>query len=191
MPKQAKTLTQQELKRVLNVTTSQRHAARNRTMLLLTHYAGMRVGEVAALKYSDVMDSDGTVREQLHLTASQTKGQEGRTVFLSSRIRKELANYLREHSAKALNGKLFYTQKRALQGFSANSLAQMFLELYASAGIHGASSHSGRRTFITNLASQGVSVRVLAQLAGHRSIATTQRYIDVNENMLRNAVELI
>ncbi|MDP4300215.1 tyrosine-type recombinase/integrase, partial [Leptothrix discophora] len=54
----------------------------------------------------------------------------------------------------------------------------------------GATSHSGRRTFITNLAAQGVSVRVLAALAGHRSIQTTQRYIDVNDNMLRRAVEL-
>ncbi|MDP4301362.1 tyrosine-type recombinase/integrase, partial [Leptothrix discophora] len=54
----------------------------------------------------------------------------------------------------------------------------------------GATSHSGRRTFITNLAAQGVSVRVLAALAGHRSIQTTQRYIDVNDNMLRRAAEL-
>jgi integrase/recombinase XerD len=50
--------------------------------------------------------------------------------------------------------------------------------------------HSGRRTFITKLAGNGVSVRVLAELAGHASISTTQRYIDVNYEQMRSAVEL-
>ncbi|MNW04007.1 site-specific tyrosine recombinase XerC [compost metagenome] len=63
--------------------------------------------------------------------------------------------------------------------------------MYKRAGIDGASSHSGRRTFITTLASKGVGVRVLASLAGHRSIATTQAYIDVNDDMKRRAVELV
>jgi len=58
-------------------------------------------------------------------------------------------------------------------------------------GIEGASSHSGRRTFITNLANKGIGVRVLMSLAGHRSITTTQAYIDVNDDMKRRAVELV
>jgi integrase/recombinase XerD len=70
-------------------------------------------------------------------------------------------------------------------------MCQLFLNIYSSCGIKGASSHSGRRTFITNLASKSVSVRVLAELAGHSSIATTQRYIDVNDEQLRKAVELV
>jgi len=74
--------------------------------------------------------------------------------------------------------------------FSANTLCQHFHFLYKEAGIDGASSHSGRRTFITNLASKGVGVRVLMALAGHQNIATTQRYIDVNDDMQRVAVEL-
>ena len=70
-------------------------------------------------------------------------------------------------------------------------LTQNFFWLFKRAGIAGASSHSMRRTFITNLASKGIGVRVLASLAGHRSIAVTQRYIDVNDDMKRNAVELV
>lgn len=58
-------------------------------------------------------------------------------------------------------------------------------------GLDDATSHSGRRSSITTLASKGVGVRVLASLAGHRSIATTQRYIDVNDDMKRSAVELV
>lgn len=48
-----------------------------------------------------------------------------------------------------------------------------------------------RRSSITNLAAKGIGVRVLASLAGHRSIAVTQKYIDVNDDMKRNAVELV
>ena len=58
------------------------------------------------------------------------------------------------------------------------------------AGVDKATSHSGRRTFITNLANKGVNVRVLAALAGHRHISTTQRYIELNEEVLKAAIEL-
>lgn len=85
----------------------------------------------------------------------------------------------------------FQTQKRGADGFTANTLAQHFHHLYKGAGIEGASSHSGRRSFITNLAAQGVGVRVLMSLAGHRNISTTQHYIDCNDDMKRRAVELI
>ena len=69
--------------------------------------------------------------------------------------------------------------------------AQHLQRLYARAGIVGATSHSGRRTWLTELSSKGVGVRVLAEMAGHASIQTTQRYIDVNDEQMRRAAELI
>jgi len=63
--------------------------------------------------------------------------------------------------------------------------------MYAGAGIKGASSHSGRKSFLTSLASQGISVFVLAALAGHRSISTTMRYVTVNDDTKRKAAELV
>ena len=59
------------------------------------------------------------------------------------------------------------------------------------AGIDGASSHSGRRQFVTQLADRGINARLVQVLARHKHLSTTQRYIDVNENALRNAVELL
>ena len=183
---QAKVITEQELKRALGIVAGRKHAARDRLALLLTHWAGMRVGEVAALRVWDVLGQDGTVKAEIRLDAQRTKGKHARTVFLGDKLRKEIAAY-----AKTLDGQqgqLFRTQKRA--HFTANSLCQTLKAIYAQAGMDGASSHSGRRSFITTLASKGVGVRVLASLAGHRSIATTQLYIDVNDDMKRNAVEL-
>lgn len=191
MTKKAKTLTPTELRRVLDHIATRKHAARNRGMLLLTHWAGLRVGEVAALRYCDVLGTDGTVRETLVLSAEQTKGRHARTVFLSERVRKELTAYLRAVPATNPERALFYTQKNPLRGFTANTLAQFFLELYKGAGIDGASSHSGRRTFATTLASKGVGVRVLMRAMGHRNISTTIGYVDANDDMLRKAVELL
>ena len=86
---------------------------------------------------------------------------------------------------------LFPTQKNPKRGFTANTLCQLFHKLYKDTHMTGATSHSGRRTFITKLADKGVGVRVLMALAGHKSIATTQRYIELNPTVMKAAVELI
>lgn len=185
---QARTLNPRELRRVLDHVATRPHAARNRVMLLLTHWAGMRVGEVAALRLGDVVGTDGEVKPEIRLEASQTKGRQGRVVFVPEKLRRELAAYVRHQAALALNERLFRTQKRA--GFSANTLCQTLNAIYRQAGLDGATSHSGRRTFITTLASKGVGVRVLAALAGHRSLSSTLVYIDANDDMKRAAVEL-
>ncbi len=186
---QAKTLTEKELKKVLVYISLRKHAARNRAMLLLTHWAGLRVGEVAALRIGDVVAADGTIKPEIRLLPEQTKGRHARTVFLGERLRKELAAYVATIKRPSPEKPLFYTQKRL--GFTANTLCQHFHQLYKEVGIAGASSHSGRRSFITNLANKGVGVRVLMALAGHRNISTTQAYIDVNDAMQRAAVELV
>ena len=100
-----------------------------------------------------------------------------------------MQNYVDMRAAKDAKQPLFITSGR--RAFSANVLTQHFFWLYRKAGIEGASSHSGRRSFITNLASKGISIRVLASLAGHKSLRTTIVYIDANDDMKRNAVELV
>lgn len=144
--------------------------------------AGMRVGAIAALRLADVIADDGAIRDQINLAADQTKGSVGRTVFLPQRLREELQFYLRSRFGdKDLVGvyyadiqrALFPTQKNPKRGFTANTLCQHFHHLYQRAGIDGASSHSGRRTFITNLADKGVAVNILIALAGPKNLSTT------------------
>ena len=190
MTKQAKTLTPAEVRRVMDFIATRPHAARNRAMLLMTHQAGMRVGEVAALRYCDVLNGDGSIRDEIHLSAEQTKGKHSRTVFVNIKMRKELALYVIEVPPKDKSLALFYTQKEPKRGFTANTLSQFFHVLYKAVGLEGASSHSGRRTFATTLASKGVGVRVLMRAMGHRNISTTIGYIDASDDMLRNAVNL-
>ncbi len=189
MTKQAKTLNERELQKLLDFVSKTKNPKRNRAILLLTHMAGMRIGEVAALRVCDVLASDGAVRKEIALSAAQTKGNDSRTVLLSQRMQAELAAYL--HSVRVRDAKqpLFATQRSA--GFTANSLTHIVNGIYKNAGFDGCSSHSGRRGFITNLADKGVSTHVMMKLAGHKNMSTTQRYIDYRPSVLRNAVELI
>jgi integrase/recombinase XerD len=191
MAKQAKTLNQQELRRVLDYTATRKHSTRNRVLVLVSFLSGMRVGEIASLRYSDVVCADGTIKNEIYLTAEQTKGNEGRTVFVSDRLRKELESYIVIYKPINTNRKFFYSQKSTSDGFTANTLTQFFHYLYKRAGIDGASSHSGRRSFATNIASKGVGIRVLQKLLGHKNIQTTSVYIYASDDMLRKAVELV
>jgi len=182
---QARTLNDGEFNWMLDQIQHQPHARRNIMMLKLLHGAGLRVGELAALKVADVVNINGVVRDQIILQPHQTKGHEQRTVYLNEKLKSELAEYVVALDRSAY---LFASQKR--DHFTANTLQAVISSLYRRVGLEGCSSHTGRRSFITKLASAGVGARVLQELAGHRNLATTQRYIDVTENMKKLAVEL-
>ena len=191
MTKRAKTLTTQDLKQVLDYIAQHKHALRNRTMLLATYFGGMRVGEVANLRYKDVMDETGKIKDEIVLKPEQTKGKHGRTVFVNSKLKNEIETYVRNHKPSSLNDCLFFTQKRQTTGFTPNTLAQYFHYLYKRAGIAGASSHSGRRSYATSMSSKGVGVRVLMRALGHQNLSSTLLYVEASDDMLRKAVELV
>ena len=156
---------------------------------MVSFYAGLRTKEIAALKLGDVFDAEGRVREQFTLEIDQTKGGQRRSVFINKRLAKALDDYGLEKNLSNLERPLFESQKGGY--FSANTMCQLFLDIYKACGFKDASSHSGRRTYITRLANKRVSIRLLAALAEHSHISTTQRYIDVNADQMKEAVELL
>lgn len=186
---QAKTLTQAELDQVLRYASTRKFPERNRALILSSFYLGLRVAEIASLKLGDVTNEDGTIKNEIRLAGSQTKGGYPRTVYIPDKLKPEYAAYLKTRHIKDPTLPLFHTENKLR--FSPNGLCVWFFAIYKGAGISGASSHSGRRTMITSLAQKGVGVRVLAEIAGHRSIAVTQKYIDANPEMCRNAMNLI
>jgi integrase/recombinase XerD len=147
--KQAKSLKTEELKIVLAYIATRRHAVRDRAIVITSFLSGMRAHELASLRLGDVIGEDGRMRDEIALDASQTKGNHARRVFVNSKLKKELGNYVKNVCADCKpSDPLFRSQKR--RAFSANTMCQLFLNIYAACGIKGASSHSGRRTFITN-----------------------------------------
>ena len=188
---QARALGAAEMEQVLEHVNAGRHAHRNRCFILLTHLAGLRVGEVASLRWLDVMTADGHIKDEVRLLPEMTKGKHARTVFISTRLRQELQQYADIYRRAApLDCPLFYSQKGMRSGFTANSLTQTIAKLYRGAGLDGATSHSGRRTFLTNLANKGTAIHLLRTLAGHRSISTTATYLYSSPTQLKAAVEL-
>ena len=119
-----------------------------------------------------------------------TKGNERQRVMVNSSLRKALQKYVDSVCINyGVNDALIKSQKGG--AFTALTIVQLFARIYKLAGIEGASSHSGRRQFITTLAEKQVNLRVIQALARHRHLNTTMRYIDVNDVKLQNAVELL
>lgn len=186
--KQAQVLSEKDVKRVLAAISKRSYSTRDRAMFMLSYLAGMRVGEIASLTVADVYEVGGNPRDSIRLNKHQTKGSEARTVLLNVQVQEELRTYAK--TLARTGGEPLFVSKWGTQ-MCANSVVQVFGRFYRLAGLNNASSHSGRRSFLTGLASKGVSVRVLAELAGHRHISTTQRYIEVGEHQLRAAVEMV
>lgn len=179
---QAKVLSDDELKRVYAVARSERHAQRNIVLLDFSYLLGLRVKEMASIRIDNLTDAHGNIMDSFFLTADQSKGNKGRTIYLTNKkLRKNLQIYLGTRVGDS-NKMLFKSQKGS---FSPNSLQQVFKRLYRSAGVKGVKSHSGRRVFCTRLIEAGYDIKSVSVLMGHVSIQTTSHYI--NENPVRLA----
>ena len=191
MSKQAKVLSGAEIRRVLDYCATRKHSQRNRALVMIMFNTGMRVSEVASLRIKDVVDNEGNIKNEIRLLAENTKTNEARTVFVNEKLCKELQQYAKLLTNDSPNNKFFYSQKKDSDGFTANTLTQHFHYLYKRVGLDGASSHSGRRSFITKLSAKSVPLKVLMEMVGHRNLQTTQRYIEVTPDQKRAAAELI
>lgn len=191
MMKQAKLLTEAEFKRLQATVNSLRYPTRNNTIIALSFYGGLRAIEIANIRVKDIIDADGNVKETAYLSSQQTKGSEGCTLYVNTKLRKQVEAYIKQHPTllKNRDRKLIFSAKG--KGFTAQTIVNLFQRLYKLAAIEGASSHSGRRQMITALADKGVNIRVIQQLARHKSAVVTMRYVDTNPTKLRNAMELV
>jgi integrase/recombinase XerD len=190
--KQAKTLSKGQVEAVLAYLAKTRWPARNRLIFLLSAKAGLRAKEIAHLTWWMTNDSQGEVGWSMCLLDSASKGKSGRMIPLSEEVREALIEYRNEVHSFA--GKYVISTERALQT-SPQAIVNMFQRWYRHLGFVGCSSHSGRRTFITNAARKistvGGSLRDVQMLAGHSNLRTTQRYIDANPEAQRRVVQQI
>ena len=189
--KQAKLLTEAEFKRLSAIVNALRYPTRNHTIVAFSFYAGLRACEIAALRIGDVFDEAGGIKDTIYLNSDQTKGSDSATVLVNTKLQRQLAKFAKHYPVHTSNrsAPLLFSAKGG--GFTAQTIVNLFKRLYQLAGIDGASSHSGRRQFVTQLADRGINARLVQVLARHKHLSTTQRYIDVNESKLRGAIELI
>jgi integrase len=189
--KQAKLLTDVQITACLKALQNRRHSVRNIAMLLLSTKAGLRAGEIAGLTWPMVSDSSGKIGKVIAVENRIAKKGSGRIIPMHAELRDVLIQL------RLLSEPLDNAVIRSERGcaMSASSVANWFSDLYRSLGFAGCSSHSGRRTFITkaarNIHRAGGSIRDVQELAGHRSLAMTQRYIEGDTAAKRKLVALL
>jgi integrase len=178
------------LQQMLAYAGQSRSSARDRAIILLSVRAGLRAAEIAHLDWSMVLDVRGQVSETITIRDTIAKKGSGRRIPLHPELRKAL-NILWRQSDPF--GPVIRSSRGG--GMRPNSIVNWFVQLFAELGIDGCSSHSGRRTFITaaarNAHRAGCSLRDVQLLAGHRSIETTQLYIDGDTDSQRKLVSLL
>jgi integrase/recombinase XerC len=190
--KQAKVLSGTQIKTMLACLNCTRHQLRNRVMVLLSVKAGLRAKEIALLTWSMVTNSDGSVGDVIHLEDRAAKRRSGRSIPMNAQLRDALVEL---HAARqpAPADAVIYSDRG--KSMSAGSVTVWFHTLYKRLGFQGCSSHSGRRMFVTRAARKiveaGGSLRDVQELAGHRSLQTTQLYIAGSSDAKRKVVMLI
>lgn len=192
--KTARDLNQKDVKRLLGYISNEgRHRTRNRLMVLLSLYAGLRASEIANLRWRMVLDENQAVGEVLKLENGAAKKLSGRLIPLKDELRKSLMEYLAEVGNMDPDDYILRSQQGGQ--LKPQSVINWFRGVYADLGLSGASSHSGRRYFVTIAARKifeaGGSLRDVQDLAGHRSVATTQLYIAKNSEAQRKVIDLI
>jgi integrase/recombinase XerD len=219
--KQAKTLIQKQQDAMLAyLERSTRHPQRNKVIFLLSMKAGLRAKEIASLRWRNVCDAEGYTSDEINIEDAGSKGKGGRTIPMAPALKEALQTYRNHLSLKALpghdrrtrpwtdiaskhdgvdiDGFIIRTERGStISGVSAQVIVNLFQKWFGPEGMdfQGASSHSGRRTFITNAAKKistvGGSLRDVQQLAGHSSLQTTQRYIEGSTEAKKAIVRLV
>jgi integrase len=188
--KQAKILSALDVSDLLAFADCGRQPLRNRVLVLLSTKAGLRAGEIAALTWDMVLDANGQISSAIALRDVAAKNGSGRRVPLHPALAEALSAW---RAVDHASGPVIASERGGRM--TALSIVVWFDRAYRYLGLDGCSSHSGRRTFITQAArlvhAAGGSLRDVQLLAGHASIQTTQRYIDGDTDAQRKLVSLI
>ena len=194
--KQAKILSDKQQNLTMAHLETTRYPLRNKIIFLLSFKEGLRAKEISKLAWSMVCNSDGKIADVINLSNNASKGKySGRIIPMH----KELKALLSEMLAEKQNDEYFSLDKPVIatergEHTTPQVIVNFFYHLYKTIGFNGCSSHSGRRTFITNAAKHislvGGTLNDVRMLAGHSSLATTQRYIAYDTEAQRKIVEM-
>jgi len=164
-------LTTEEIKRMIDLTFNFKH----KLIIKLLYGCGLRVSEIINLKKSDFNFNEGLIH--IHLA----KGRKDRFVKMPESIKEELGNY-----GKTTNGEVFFNSARGgklttatIRKIVKNSARKARIEK----DVHP---HTFRHSFATHLLEQGTDLRIIQKLLGHSDIKTTQIYLSVSQQSIKN-----
>ena len=171
--KQAKTLSTKQVDLVMNYLSSTRNPIRDQLIFLLSIKSGLRAKEISSLTWSMILDSDGEVSDYINITNSASKGKTGgRSIPINKQLKTKFIEFLNHQKVQMMfdvEGRVITTQRSP--STTSQAIVNMFQRWYCRLGLIGCSSHSGRRTFITETAKKisvvGGSIRDVQMMVGH------------------------
>lgn len=188
----ARVLEPADVRRLMTHVASHRHATRNQVMVLASFKAGLRACEISGLTWPMVLKSTAKISDRIVIPGSIAKYGSGRTIPMHNELKKALQQHHRS-CGRPLNGFVIRSERGGQ--LRPQSVVNWFGAVYREMGICGASSHSGRRTFVTTsaraLSKVGGSLRDVQELAGHRALSTTERYIQGDRDAQRRLIAFI
>lgn len=191
---QALLLTTAAQQKLVRHVSNSRYSERDLVIVLLSLRAGLRASEIAGLKWRMVLNAAGWIGDRMAVEDVIAKRRGGRVIPMHPELRRALTSLLKSADRPSGRDDPVLTSERGGH-LRAGSVVNLFAGWYGDLGLQGCSSHSGRRTFVTtaarNLARVGGSLRDVQQLAGHRQLATTERYIQGDTTAQRRLVALL
>jgi integrase/recombinase XerD len=176
---QAKTLTQSEIQLIFSHGL---HSNRDRTLFGVCLFSACRIREACTLLTEDIYTNMGLVRPQLMIRKASSKGKLAtRSIPVIEDLRRLLSNYYSQA------GEIYLFPGRSDGHISHDSAARILRTACKEVGIIGVSTHSFRRTALTQMSNAGIPLRVIQELSGHRNLEQLQKYLEVSEEQVLGA----
>lgn len=157
---------------------------RDRTLFAVCLYTACRISECVTLHIQDVFDSRKRVRPILMIRKGNTKGK------LATRtipVIEDLRTRLRQYTPPTTRGFLF-PGRHGRGHIHADSASRILREACQRVGIEGVSTHSFRRTALTEMSNAGVPIRVIQEISGHRTLDELYKYLEVKPEQVKGAI---
>jgi integrase/recombinase XerD len=181
---QASVLTSDEIELLFN---DGLQSDRDRTLFGVCLFSACRIAEACLLLTKDVYTTNGCrVRSELIIRKANTKGKLGtRTIPVIEDLRSLLSSWQPNAGATYLfPGRHPNHHWRHLHPEAASHI---LAEACSRVGMEGFSTHSFRRTALTQMSNAGIPLRVIQKISGHRSLAVLQEYLEVGDAQVRGA----
>lgn len=175
----ARVLSQQEIQSIFS------HGLQNlrdRTLFAVCLFTACRIREACTLLTADIYAPSGLIRPKLTLRKANTKGKLAtRSIPVIEDLRVLLTSY------KPQAGDVYLFPGRCNGHISHDSGARILRSAFQTVGVEGASSHSLRRTALTQMSSAGIPLRIIQEISGHRNLEQLQAYLEVTDDQVLGA----
>lgn len=157
---------------------------RDRCLFGICLYTACRINEACTLRRVDVYDKKRNVRPELIIRKGNTKGKLAtRCIPIGEDLRALLAEY-----NPPLKQQFLFPGRWDKGYINPMSASRILREAFDRIGIEGASTHSLRRTALTTMSNNGIPLRIIQEVSGHRSLEVLEEYLAVKDEQVRGAI---